>query len=823
MAQVSQEQLQSEAQSLTNQGHEQLALGKAEKALKIWQQATEIYQQLRDTEGITGSQINQSLAWQALGSHRTACRILLSAANLDYEDNLLCKQPSETALTRDERRNTLKKALKQPTDAPIRVLTWRTLGDVLGLIGNLNESELILQESLAMAKRLNSPPDISANWLSLGNTKRSLYKRQQDLFERTDLSSYRDKAIESAESSLELYQKSAQLSSSTTTNTEAQLNHLSLLVEFATWIEDISQGKDNPEVSNKLDNIQPQIQPLLDEVLYDQTLFANLPSIPTIYAHLNLALTLIKLDKLPIALQQTEIALQQAKTIEHKRAETYAFGILGNLYELLNQELLAQTCTEKALSIARSVQAWDIAYQWEQQLGRIYEKNGNIEQALTFYDSAVKTLELVRSDLLSVNREVQFSFRENIKPVYEEYINLLLQSASQDNLKKATEVIGQLQLAEVQNFLRCALLLSSRKNNLSEEQDLISLNNIEKLPDAIINIIVLKKWNKVATIVSLPQASSQLVYHYSVARWDKVEPRVNTIRNILQLRDLKPQTMDTILPQGRELYQLLIADIKNYLPQQGTLVFVLDSELQNIPMALLQDEEKHYFIEKYSMAQVPGSRVREPKALPPEQLKVLIAGVSQCPSFSPEFRELTNVERELELVAKNTSDSQKLFNEDFQKQSFQNQISTSTFPIVHLATHGKFSSDPEQTVILACDQRINVWQLDRLLRSRTEISLDTIELLVLSACQTAKGDKQSGLGLAGIALQAGARSTLASLWNVSDSSAPEFMSEFYQGLKNGSKAEALRRAQIAFLKNPKYKRFENPYYWAPFILVGSWL
>jgi len=831
IAQVSQEQLRSEAQLLTNQGHEQLALGKAQEALKIWQQATEIYRQLADKEGITGSQINQSLAWQALGSHRTACQKLLSAANLDYEDNLLCKQPNETERTRDERDNILQQALKQQTDSPIRVLAWRTLGDVLRLIGNLDESELILEENLRIAKRLNSPPDISANLLSLANTKRALYKRKQDIYDRTDSSTDRGNAIKLAESSLELYQESAQgatqLSTSKTTHTEAQLNRLSLLVEFKTWLEDISQGKNIREVSDKLDNIQPQIQPLVDKLISDQNLFSNLPPIPTIYARLNLTLTLIQLnqtDKLSIALQQAQAAFEQAKEIENKRTKAYALGTLGNLHELLNEDSQAQKLTEKALLLAQSIQAWDIAYQWEQQLGRIYGKTGNIEKALTFYDAAVKTLALVRNDLLSVNRDVQFSFRENVKPVYEEYINLLLQSEPrQDNLQKVTEVIGQLQLAEVENFLRCALLLSLGQSNDNQGQDLVSLNDVENLPDAIIYLIVLKKWNTVATIVNLPQESPQLAYHYYFQPWDEVEPKVNVIRNILQLKDLNREIMKTILPKEQELYKLLIADAKTYLPKQGTLVFVLDSELQNIPMALLKDEENHYLVEKYSITQVLGSSVREPKVLPPEQLKALIAGVSQGPSFGTEFNELTKVEFELELVEKNTSDSQVLFNQDFTKKSFQNQISISTFPIVHLATHGNFSSDPEKTVILAYDEPINVWQLDRLLRSRTEVSLDTIELLVLSACQTAKGDKQSGLGLAGIALQAGARTTLASLWNVSDSSAPEFMSEFYQGLRNGSKAEALRKAQIAFFKDPKYEDFHNPYYWAPFILVGSWL
>lgn len=148
-------------------------------------------------------------------------------------------------------------------------------------------------------------------------------------------------------------------------------------------------------------------------------------------------------------------------------------------------------------------------------------------------------------------------------------------------------------------------------------------------------------------------------------------------------------------------------------------------------------------------------------------------------------------------------------------------MSTDDFPIVHLTTHAQFSSDPERTVILAYDKAINVLKFDRLLRNKTQADADGIELLVLSACQTAKGNKKTALGIAGVAAQAGARSTLATLWLVDTDSTTQLMSEFYKELKNGvPKAEALRLAQLSLLSNPDYN---HPYFWAAFVLVGSWL
>jgi CHAT domain-containing protein len=179
------------------------------------------------------------------------------------------------------------------------------------------------------------------------------------------------------------------------------------------------------------------------------------------------------------------------------------------------------------------------------------------------------------------------------------------------------------------------------------------------------------------------------------------------------------------------------------------------------------------------------------------------------------------VKRELEEIQSKVP-SQVLFNEQFTTQAFQNQVNSLPFPVVHLATHGQFSSDADNTFVLAWDEKIKVNQLSNLLRTRDQSRPDAIELLILSACQTAAGDKRAALGLAGVAVRAGARSTLASLWNVNDQSTALLMGQFYQVLANKAvpKAEALRQAQLALLKNPKYAL---PMFWAPYVLVGNWL
>jgi len=241
-------------------------------------------------------------------------------------------------------------------------------------------------------------------------------------------------------------------------------------------------------------------------------------------------------------------------------------------------------------------------------------------------------------------------------------------------------------------------------------------------------------------------------------------------------------------------------------------------------MSLLHDG-KDYLFKNYSITTTLGSRIRPPKALLKEQLKALIAGLSQpSPSFyaqnaPPGLKALPEVEKEVVDVKEQTRASVKLLNEQFTSNNFQQELKTAKFPIVHVTTHGQFSSDPEQTVLLAWDKPINIQELDGWLKVQN--NQDPIELLVLSACQTAKGNKRSTLGIAGVAAQAGARTTLASLWLVDAESTAMLVEQFYKGLNNNlSKAEALRQAQLGLLSHPQY---QHPYYWAGFVLVGSWL
>ena len=736
------------AQILTTQGKLQLAQGKATAALQTWQQAETTYRQAKDASGILGSQINQARALQSEGLYRRATTLLTQ----------------------------IEQSLQNEPDVRLKLTGLRNLGKVLRSVGNLAQSRAVLEESLTIAENLRDDPprstaELSGILFSLGNTTRAQGE--------TDLS-------------LAFYQRAAATAPSPTAKIHIQLMQLSLLAEA---------------------DRQTEAQPLWTQI--QSQLSQMPPGHLAAYARISLAQSAIKIksqtgassaDRLQTSAQELAIAVQQVRDLGDQRAESYALGTLGSLYETTQQWDSAQTVTRQALSLAQSLNAADIAYQWQWQLGRIFCRGtqpctGDLPNATAAYAEAVKTLRSLRSDLTAINPEVQFSFRESVEPVYRQFVELLLQSnaPSQDNLIQAREVIEALQLAELDNFFREACITSRP----------VKIDQIDPQA-AVVYPIVLP--HELAVILSLP--NQPLRYHKTSLAQAEAE------RLFTQMRQaLRPTAfVEDWLPLSQQIYNLLLRPVEAELAASPvkTLVFVPDGLLRSLPMAALHDGQQ-YLIEKYSVVLTPGLQLLQPRSLDRQRLQGLLAGLSQAREG---FEALPNVAIEINQIKAEIS-SQVLLDQSFTDRSLQQQIDSTPSPIVHLATHGQFSSNANDTFILTWDGRINVKQLDQLLRSR-EGKLNPIELLVLSACQTATGDRRAALGMAGVAVRSGARSTLASLWSVSDLSTASLMIAFYHELgKTGvTKAEALRRAQVTLLHQEDYT---SPYYWAPFVLLGNWL
>jgi CHAT domain-containing protein len=159
-----------------------------------------------------------------------------------------------------------------------------------------------------------------------------------------------------------------------------------------------------------------------------------------------------------------------------------------------------------------------------------------------------------------------------------------------------------------------------------------------------------------------------------------------------------------------------------------------------------------------------------------------------------------------------------LLDAQFTVARFAEAVHSGDYAVVHVASHGFFGASLADSFLLAYDDVIRMGELQRLL-AVNEAQQPGIELLTLSACDTATGDDRAPLGFAGAGIKARARSVVGSLWAVSDEATQHFMDQFYAGLAHSGKAEAFTRAQRALLESPS---FAHPYYWAPFVLTGDW-
>ncbi|MEO0685905.1 MAG: CHAT domain-containing protein, partial [Cyanobacteria bacterium J06649_11] len=480
------------------------------------------------------------------------------------------------------------------------------------------------------------------------------------------------------------------------------------------------------------------------------------PSRTSVYALVNFVQSIEKLDsqgdKNHFNKQETAKilakAVQQAETIGDDRAQSYALGHLGHLYEQTQQLKSAQTLTKKALVLAQTSNAPDIAYRWQWQLGRLLKDQNNFVEAITAYDGAVKTLDSIRNELVASNIDIQFSFKESVEPVYRELVSLLLTpeagKTSQAKLKKARQVIESLQLAELDNFFNEPCLKAN-----STQVDQIDTQA------AVIYPIILE--NRLETIISLP---NQPLKHYTTnISQIELEKMVQNMRLAIRRKYLKKRHLAIC----QEIYNLIVKPLETDLAANKikTLAFVLDGSLKNVPLAALYDG-KQYLLEKYNLALAPGMQMLDSKPLANQKMQVLLGALSEGRhGFVP----LPGVKKEIDKINTEVT-SQLLFNQKFTSEALEKQITKTPFPVVHLATHGEFSSKAEDTFVLTWDNRLNVKELGEILNSRQQLSTNPIELLVLSACKTANGDERAPLGLAGVAVRSGARSTIASLWAV---------------------------------------------------------
>jgi CHAT domain-containing protein len=774
--------------------HNNLALayrqtGELAQAIAHWEKAIQIYQASPDAENpkrIAGLLTEQAQAYNDLGQHPRAITILESAIELatEYQDPL--------------------------TEAAAQ----GALGNAHWSLGNYDQAISAHKQSLKIARTLNNNSFIATALNNLGNVyvsraTRSNYQAQVaelegDIQEATRLT---QEALQDWTQARTFFEQSLE-----TAQALGSLTEIKALMNLNRWV--ISRHS-----ANVADN---SAEPLSDA---DQAFLQSnwqrvrelLPGIPDsrqkAYTLINLAESFQKIES-EASMQESIQLLTQALTVAQKigdaKAQSFALGSLGQVYESAGDYSTAMNLTRQAEFSAQQIQSSDSLYRWQWQAGRMLKARGDIASAISAYEGAIATLQNIRGDLVT-NKELQLDFREQVEPVYRELIDLLLNASSSDlsevnsqetvsPLKEVINIVELLKLAELENFFgdECVQVAKDKAQN---EERLADANA------AVIYSIILN--DRTELILRSPDGSLKN-YPIPISKED-MEAEIEQLRYFLELR-----TTEQYIPQAQKIYNLLIRPMEADLAvmQPKTLVFINDGVLRQIPISALHDGQ-NFLIENYPIAITPSLSLTTSQPLDHDQLRVLSLGLTIA---RPPFAALTNVEAELNVVEEILGGTE-LINQEFTFSNLQAKLRRKNFSVVHMATHGKFGVDSQSTFILGYDQQISIEELDNLLRSRGR--REAVKLLTLSACQTATGNNRSALGIAGVAVRAGVESAVATLWYINDEATVPLIAEFYRQLRqpNITRAEALRQAQLKMISNVNYN---HPAVWSPFILIGNW-
>ncbi len=500
-----------------------------------------------------------------------------------------------------------------------------------------------------------------------------------------------------------------------------------------------------------------------------------------------------------------------ALRLEDTPTRSYALGFLGELYEAEGRHDDALKLTREAVHLAQKERLPDALFRWEWQTGRVLAKTGKADEAIAAYRRSLVSLDEIRHDVAigfgNANR--RSSFHDAVGPLYYELTDLLLRRADgehdnaqvQRTFSAARDTLELLKSAELVDYFQddCVNLLKSK---------VVPVENVGTRT-AVIYLVALP--DRTELLVGFPEGMQR----FKIAVGESELMRV--VREFR--RHLETRTSYEYLTEARQLYDWLIRPIEKTLAERevDTLLFVPDAALRTVPLQALHDG-RGFLVSKFAVAVTPGLTLMDAQPIQRERAKVMLNGLSRA---TQGYSALSWVPSELESIRK-LYGGRVLQNTDFSVDKVAKEFRNEQYSIVHVASHTEFRPESRETFLLSYDKLISLDDLERFIRP-SQFRGRPVELITLSACETAAGDDRAALGLAGVAVKAGARSALATLWFVNDHSSSLLVSEFYRALHDTpgiSKAKALQIAQTQMLGD---RRYSHPCYWAPYLLIGNWL
>ncbi|MBY0241640.1 MAG: CHAT domain-containing protein [Burkholderiaceae bacterium] len=578
----------------------------------------------------------------------------------------------------------------------------------------------------------------------------------------------------------------------------------------------------------------------------------------------NLAQLAAQSGELALAYGSLVLAREQAPPQSRLQAE--ALDAMAQLYEDQRQPDAALLLTQQAQALAdglppAAVADLQVALAW--RLARISQARGQLAAALAFYQQAADLLERLRPDVPIELDDGRSSFRALFEPVYLGLADVLLQAAaapgqfagqsaaqSSDYLRRARDAAELIRQSELQDYLgdRCAT-------------DSVKGGSPTVIP---VGTAVLYPLMFADRTELLFETADGITRHTSPATGEQVRAAAVSLAHALR------NGSSHYASAARQLYDWLLRPIDAAATAAGidTLVVAADGALRLVPIGALHDGSR-FAIERYAISTVTGLSMTNTSVPPSGGKASLVAGAAtfggavdkllqtspgralaagvarnlaldsagkgrmlRAPVFDAsggdanlvarvrEALALPGVGREVDAVGALLPGTS-LLDERFSVAAFSQAASSGQYQIVHVASHGVFGGSAGASFVLAYDDLLTLDKLQTLL-SGEQFRRHPIELLTLSACETAEGNDRAPLGIAGAAMKARAKSVLGTLWPVDDEAAVLVMRHFYRELAQarGGKSQALRQAQLALMRSPE---FAHPLFWAPFSLIGNWL
>lgn len=470
-------------------------------------------------------------------------------------------------------------------------------------------------------------------------------------------------------------------------------------------------------------------------------------------------------------------------------------GLEGEAHAALDRHERALELFGKALLASRG--RAELEYRWLWGMARSRKALGDHEGALKAYATATRRLSLVRGSLPVLDAYGGSFFRRRVEPLYRERATLLVEAGQ---LAAARSSIEDLKAAELENYFRddCVERLRAARRGVGALENATAVLYPLVMDDRL--ELVLEFQN------GLLRASS------SVSRKELAAVADRFAAGLAGKGD--------VTVAARRLYAWLIAPVIEELQKAAvkTLVFVPDGSLRKVTLAALPAPpgKGMFLVESFALVQTPGLTLAA--GGDGREGRILAAGLTTPPA-DEDLAPLPHVRRELRTL-RDRFGADILPGEAFSRDGLEERLAARSYSIVHVATHAEFAGSVEDSRLIAPGGDIGLDDLETMMLL-TSFRTQPVDLLTLSACQTARGDDRALLGLAGIAVKSGARSALATLWLVEDEAAADLSAGFYEAfLEDGlDKAQALRRAQLKMMRLPGR---EHPYYWAAFILIGNW-